>query len=74
MRPGLKPPFSGGKLMRLGKFNFIKKKIEQNFSFFIKPVSIANSTCVKFQLTQFWNFADEKMHIFGAYLLYVENY
>ena len=35
-------PFLGGKLIELGKFCFIKAKIEQNFSFFIKPVSVAN--------------------------------
>ena len=66
----LNPPFLGGKIIELGKFCFIKKKIERSFSFFIKPACVANSVW-NFS-HKFWNFAenirDEKMHIFGRYL------
>ena len=39
----LNPPFLGGKIIEFGKFCFIKKKNERNFSFLIEPVSVANS-------------------------------
>ena len=63
----LNPPFLGDKIIELGKFCFIKKENERNFSFFTEPVSVVWNFSIKFR-----NFAekirDEKMHIFGAYL------